>query len=113
MSCKGVIMKPLKLAIAAGVFGAAAPSLAAPMYSHVSVVVEENHDYSEVIGNPNMPYLNRLGVDGFLLTVSDGYHHLRQPTYRDLFAGSNQRVTNDKPVPGSSSTQASQTPLTT
>jgi acid phosphatase len=32
----------------------------APRSSHVIVVVEENHSYSQVIGNTSMPYLNGL-----------------------------------------------------
>ncbi|HEY3620497.1 MAG TPA: hypothetical protein VGK96_27155, partial [Candidatus Sulfotelmatobacter sp.] len=31
-----------------------------PTFSHVVVLVEENHSYSEVIGNSSMPYLNSL-----------------------------------------------------
>jgi acid phosphatase len=31
-----------------------------PASAHVFLVVEENHSYSEVIGNPSMPYLNSL-----------------------------------------------------
>ena len=31
-----------------------------PTFSHVVVVVEENHSYSEVIGNTSMPYFNQL-----------------------------------------------------
>jgi hypothetical protein len=31
-----------------------------PTFSHVVVVLEENHNYSSVIGNSSMPYLNSL-----------------------------------------------------
>ena len=31
-----------------------------PTFEHVFVVLEENHSYSSVIGNPSMPYLNSL-----------------------------------------------------
>lgn len=31
-----------------------------PQFGHVFLVVEENHSYSEVIGNATMPYLNSL-----------------------------------------------------
>jgi len=38
------------------------PSAIAPGFTvnHVFIVMEENHSYSEVIGNPAMPYLNSL-----------------------------------------------------
>lgn len=106
-------MRLLKFAMGAAALGVAAPAFAAPMYDHVVVVIEENHDYSEVIGNPNMAYLNSLAAGGLLLTDSQGVEHPSQPNYLDLFSGGNQGVTNDGPVPGSSSKQALQTPLTT
>ncbi|MGH9530025.1 MAG: hypothetical protein ACRD2S_08935, partial [Terriglobales bacterium] len=31
-----------------------------PQFSHVFLLVEENHSYADVIGNSNMPYLNGL-----------------------------------------------------
>jgi phosphatidylinositol-3-phosphatase len=31
-----------------------------PQFGHVVLVMEENHGYSDVIGNPTMPYLNSL-----------------------------------------------------
>jgi phosphatidylinositol-3-phosphatase len=36
------------------------PPPAVPVFSHVFVVVEENHSYSSVIGSSAMPYLNSL-----------------------------------------------------
>jgi phosphatidylinositol-3-phosphatase len=33
-----------------------------PTFSHVVLLVEENHSYSEVIGNSAMPNFNRLGA---------------------------------------------------
>src|SRR6267143_2589117 len=39
-----------------------------PTFSHVVLVVEENHSYSEVIGNSSMPYLNSLASQYGLAT---------------------------------------------
>jgi hypothetical protein len=63
----------------------------------VVVVVEENHTYSEIIGNPAAPYINSLTNDGHgaLFTQSYGVTHPSQPNYLDLFAGSNQGLTTD------------------
>jgi hypothetical protein len=36
------------------------PGFALPRFTHVVIVVEENHNYSGVIGNSSMPYLNRV-----------------------------------------------------
>lgn len=40
--------------------GSVVASAQVPQFKHVVVVVEENHSYSHVIGNPAMPYLNSL-----------------------------------------------------
>ncbi len=90
-----------------------APAFAAYQPDHVVVVIEENHDYSQVVGNANMPYLNNTLIPGgLLLTNATGVEHPSQPNYLDLFSGSNQGVTNDSPVPGTTSNPATQTPLT-
>ena len=39
-----------------------------PLFGHVFLVVEENHSYSEVIGNSDMPYLNSLASQFGLAT---------------------------------------------
>ena len=35
-----------------------------PAYDHIVVVVEENHSFGEIIGNPQAPYINSLASDG-------------------------------------------------
>ena len=53
----------MKLKIAVFVLLAAFATLLSaqmPASHHVIVVVEENHDYSQVIGSSAMPYLNSL-----------------------------------------------------
>jgi phosphatidylinositol-3-phosphatase len=37
-----------------------------PQVQHVFVVVEENQSYDDVVGNPDMPYLNQLAAHGGL-----------------------------------------------
>ena len=39
-----------------------------PQFGHVVLVMEENHGYSDVIGNPLMPYLNSLATRYSLAT---------------------------------------------
>jgi phosphatidylinositol-3-phosphatase len=39
-----------------------------PLFGHVFLLVEENHSYSEVIGNSDMPYLNGLASQYGLAT---------------------------------------------
>jgi acid phosphatase len=73
--------------------GAAA---APPRLDHVVIVMEENKDYSEIIGRPDeAPYINDLATRSALFTNSFGVTHPSQPNYIALFSGSTQGVTSD------------------
>ena len=37
---------------------------APPQYDHVVIVIEENHSFQDIIGNPNTPYMNWLAENG-------------------------------------------------
>jgi phosphatidylinositol-3-phosphatase len=39
-----------------------------PKYDHILIVVEENKDYEEIIGNKDAPYVNILAIEGANLT---------------------------------------------
>ncbi|HEX8217604.1 MAG TPA: alkaline phosphatase family protein, partial [Chloroflexia bacterium] len=65
------------------------------MPDHVMIVVEENHSYAGIVGNPDAPYMNTLAQAGALFTDSHGVEHPSQPNYLDLFSGSNQAVTDN------------------
>ena len=58
-----------------------------PQYAHVVIVMEENHSYSDIIGNSDAPYMNQLADDGALLTSSYAVTHPSEPNYMALFAG--------------------------
>ncbi len=68
-----------------------------PLPSHVVIVIEENHNYSSIIGSAAAPYINGLatGTNAALFTQSYGLTHPSQPNYLMLFAGSNQGVIDD------------------
>jgi hypothetical protein len=69
---------------------------AGPNYSHIVVVVEENKNYDEIIGNTSQaPYLNSLASTGALLTNFTATLHPSQPNYFDLYAGSTFGITDD------------------
>ncbi len=68
------------------------PSSSVPIYSHVVIVVEENHSYSEVIGNSAMPYLNSLANGNALATQYFADAHPSLPDYFMLTTG--QLITN-------------------
>jgi phosphatidylinositol-3-phosphatase len=62
---------------------------------HVVIVIEENHLYSEIAGNPKAPYINSLMREGANFTDFHAVEHPSQPNYLELFSGSNQGVTDD------------------
>ncbi|MCC3371501.1 alkaline phosphatase family protein [Cohnella sp. REN36] len=76
---------------------ATAASHPLPKVDHIVVVVEENHSYKKIAGNPSAPYMNELLSQGANLVNHYATRHPSQPNYLDLFSGSNQGVTDDKP----------------
>ena len=68
-----------------------------PAPAHVVIVMEENHDYAQIIGSAAAPYINALAGDthGALFTQSYALTHPSQPNYLMLYSGSNQGVVND------------------
>ena len=58
-----------------------------PTFSHVFLIVEENHSYSEVIGNSAMPYLNSLASQYGLATEYFANAHPSMPDYFMLTTG--------------------------
>jgi phosphatidylinositol-3-phosphatase len=84
----------------------AAPSWPAglPVYDHIVVVIEENKDYEEIIGNPAAKYINDvLKAEGASFTRMYGEEHNSQGNYFWLFSCSNQSVGFSDIVPNSSS----------
>jgi phosphatidylinositol-3-phosphatase len=64
-----------------------------PVYDHIVIVVEENKDYEEIIGNPDAPYINNvLKAEGANFTRMFGEEHYSQGNYFWLFSGDNQTV---------------------
>jgi acid phosphatase len=63
-----------------------------PVYDHVVIVVEENKNYDQIIGNPAAPYFDALRKQGANFTQMFGEEHYSQGNYFWLFSGSNQTV---------------------
>src|SRR5207302_959717 len=74
-------------------FHGPAPSPNFPQFSQVILVVEENHGYSEVIGNSSMPYLNSLASKYGLATQYFANTHPSIGNYFMLTTG--QLITAD------------------
>jgi hypothetical protein len=66
-----------------------------PTPSHVVVVMEENHSYSQIMGSSQAPYINTLASVGAVFTHSYGVSHPSEPNYLALFSGSTHAVTTD------------------
>ena len=88
------------LALAAGTAVVAAPATAASAspsnhYDHVFVFVEENHGFSDVIGNPAAPNLNALAEKYGIATNYFAVTHPSEPNYVALLGGSPFSVQDD------------------
>jgi acid phosphatase len=64
-----------------------------PSFTHVFLLMEENHSYSSVIGNSSMPYLNGLANQYGLATQYFANTHPSIGNYFELTTG--QIITND------------------
>ena len=66
-----------------------------PRFDHVLMVIMENEDQEQIIGNVNAPYINSLAQAGANFTSSHAVAHPSQPNYLALFSGSTQGVTDN------------------
>jgi phosphatidylinositol-3-phosphatase len=71
------------------------PPAAVPAFSHVFVIVMENHEYGAVIGSSDAPYTNSLAATYGLATNYYGASHPSLPNYFALTAGSTFGVASD------------------
>jgi hypothetical protein len=78
---------------------AAAPSAAAtfPHYDHVFLIVMENHNYNQVIGNAAAPRINALAKDYGLATKYRGVGDPSEPNYVAMLGGSTFGISSDDP----------------
>ena len=79
--------------------GSAAAAAGLPKYDHVLIIVEENKDFEQIIGNPRAPYLNKLAAEGTVLTRMFAEEHNSEGNYFWLFSGNNQNVGFHDAVP--------------
>ena len=66
-----------------------------PNFDHIVLILLENRDYKEVIGNPQMPHLNALAQQNVLLSNYFAVRHPSLPNYISLVSGSTQNITKD------------------
>jgi hypothetical protein len=70
-------------------------SASVPQFSHIVVLLEENHAADEIYGNPDAPFFNMLATQGAEFTQSYALGHPSEPNYLALFSGSTHGVTDD------------------
>lgn len=68
---------------------------AIPSFSHVFVIIEENHSYSEIINNPAAPFINKIANQYGLAANYMAITHPSLPNYIALTSGGTQGITND------------------
>ena len=81
----GAALAPARTASADGPAGSAA---AFPAYDHIFLIVEENHGFSQIIGNPVAPRLNQLAQRYGLATASFAVADPSAPNYVAMLGGS-------------------------
>src|SRR5215468_10693961 len=64
------------------------PAATFPKYDHVFLIVEENHGFSQIIGNPAAPNLNQLARRFGLATASFSVADPSAPNYVAMLGGS-------------------------
>ena len=67
-----------------------------PRPDHIVIVIEENHNYEQIIGSAAAPFINSLARKSAVFTDAHGITHPSQPNYLALFSGSMQGVKDDR-----------------
>ena len=73
----------------------APPPVRVPAFTHVVVVVFENHEASSIAGNPDAPTFNRLAHRYATMTDYDAIGHPSLPNYLALVSGSAHGIRSD------------------
>lgn len=68
---------------------------AIPSFSHVFVIIEENHSYNQIINNTSAPYMNQLAKQYALATNLLAITHPSLPNYLAFTSGGTQGITSD------------------
>src|SRR5258707_14518277 len=63
-------------------------------YEHVVWVVMENHDYSQIIGSPDAPYVDKLAAQCGLAANYKAVSHPSLPNYIAMRSGGTHGISN-------------------
>ena len=75
--------------------GPIASAASVPSFSHIYLVVMENHEYGSIVGSSHAPYINSLIRRYGLATNDHAVTHPSEPNYLALFAGSTFGIRDD------------------
>jgi hypothetical protein len=68
-----------------------------PQYDHVFLIINENHNYNQIINNPAAPILNALAAHYGLATSYTGVSDPSEPNYVAMLGGSDFGINSDDP----------------
>lgn len=94
--CKAVLAGVMAATIGGTALSAEGPvPQGVPHLDHIFLIMMENHAYGQVIGNPNMPFVNRLANKANLATNYYAVGHPSLTNYLEIVGGSNFGIRND------------------
>jgi hypothetical protein len=83
-------------ALTAALIGAPSLATAMPRYDHIFIIIAENKNYDQIIGNvADAPNINRLASQHGLATRYYGVAHPSEPNYVALLGGSTFGIRDD------------------
>ena len=85
------------LVLAGGPAATAKTGETVPHYDHVFLVINENHNYNQIIGNPAAPDINALASDYGVATSYTGVGDPSEPNYVAMLGGSTFGINSDDP----------------
>src|SRR5258708_36342719 len=96
MKIKSGVIAVFLLAVGGGAFGQQGPvPKGVPALDHVFLIMMENHGYSQILHNPNAPYINRYAQQANLATNYFAVAHPSLTNYLEVVGGSNFGVLSD------------------
>jgi phosphatidylinositol-3-phosphatase len=96
MKIKAGVLTVFLLAVAGGAFAQQGPvPTGVPALNHVFLIMMENHGYSQILNNPNAPFINQYARQANLATNYFAVAHPSLTNYLEVVGGSNFGVHSD------------------
>ena len=98
MKIKTAIQAALATVLVGSAFGAEGPvPKGISELDHVFFIMMENHGYSQIVGNPNAPFINQLAHSANFSSNDFAIGHPSLTNYLEVTGGSNFGVRSDDP----------------